>query len=127
MATQQQPTPIRSTAVPTAAERRLSAALRALAAVLFLGALVYALAPLFSDLFRTAPYGAPSVAKVTVLGLASLYASGDVRRRRGLVWIVIAAHLVSVVASAALLAFADGDTSLLGGGIAVDAVIAAVL
>jgi choline dehydrogenase-like flavoprotein len=50
------------------------------------------------------------VVKVTILGMACLYTSGDVRRRRYLVVLVILAHLVSVTAMASMLAFANTDT-----------------
>src|SRR3954451_9988235 len=94
-------------AAPTAAERRLRALLRALAGVLFVAAIVYATAPFIGDFSREPPFVGNSVVKVSVLGLASLYAAGDVRRRRPLVAIVIAAHVVSLAAMASMLAFAD--------------------
>jgi hypothetical protein len=115
-----------ATLAPTAAERRLTALLRALAGVFLLAALVYVAAPFFADAFQKAPFAANSVAKVGALGLAALYAAGDVRRRRGLVAIVIAAHVVSVLAMVSML-FADGDTALLPWAIGLDGVIAALL
>jgi len=49
--------PSQATAVAlTAAERRLRALLRALAAVLFLAAIVYAIGPFIGDLFREPPF-----------------------------------------------------------------------
>jgi choline dehydrogenase-like flavoprotein len=116
-----------ATLAPTAAERRLTALLRAFAGVFLLAVLAYVAAPFFADAFRKAPFAANSVAKVSALGLAALYAAGDVRRRRGLVAIVIAAHVVSVLAMASMLLFADGDTALLPWAIGLDGVIAALL
>src|SRR3954468_9765926 len=115
------------TRAPTAAERRLTALLRAFAGVFLLAALVYVAAPFFAEEFRKAPFAANSVAKVSALGLAALYAAGDVRRRRGLVAIVIAGHVVSVLAMLSLLLFADGDTALLPWAIGLDGVITALL
>jgi choline dehydrogenase-like flavoprotein len=116
-----------ATLAPTAAERRLTALLRALAGVFLLAALVYVAAPFFADAFRKPPFAANSVAKVSALGLAALYAAGDVRRRRGLVGIVIAAHVVSVLAMLSMLLFADGDTALLPWAVGLDGVIAVLL
>jgi choline dehydrogenase-like flavoprotein len=87
---------------------RLSAALRAMGGLLIGAAAVYAVGGVALDgTFRELPFVANSVVKVTVLGVACLYAAGDVRLRRGLVAIVIAAHLVSVSAMGLMLAFAD--------------------
>src|SRR4051794_16769654 len=115
------------TLAAAAAERRLPALLRALAGVFLLSALVYVAAPFFADAFQKPPFAANSVAKVSALGLAALYAAGDVRRRRGLVAIVIAAHVVSVLAMVSMLLFADGDTALLPWAIGLDGVITALL
>jgi choline dehydrogenase-like flavoprotein len=102
----------------TRAERALRELLRLVAAVLFLAAIVYALGPFVPparDFFHELPFVANSVAKVSILGLLSLYASGDVRRRSGLVVIVIVAHLVSVAAMGSMLVFAEtGTTADLG-------------
>jgi choline dehydrogenase-like flavoprotein len=106
----------------TSPERRLRFALRAFGGLLLLAALVYAFGPLFeSDAIRELPYVSNSVVKVSVLGLACLIAAGDVRRRSDLVGVVIAAHVVSVVAMLVLLAFADTGTrvELFGGTVAV--------
>ena len=77
--------------------------------------------------------------KVTLLGLACLYAAGDVRRRRGVIKIVLAAHLVSVAAMVLMLIFADTDgsvdlwvgdasiTDVLWGAIVLDGVITFVI
>ena len=138
MAIQQQPSTATATVAPTAAERRLRALLRALAGVLFVAAIVYAIGPFIGDFFREPPFVANSVVKVAVLGLACLYAAGDVRRRRPLIAIVIAAHLVSIAAMASMLAFADtsaqvnlfGQTSVattLWIGIGFDALITVAL
>jgi choline dehydrogenase-like flavoprotein len=101
----------------TKEEQRLSLVLRLIAGGLFLAALIYLLGPIVSwgdlpgrDFFRQPIFVANSVAKVTILGLACLYASGDVRRRRWLVVLVIAAHIVSVTAMVSMLIFADTGT-----------------
>ncbi len=138
MTVQQHLSTATATVAPTAAERRLRALLRALAGVLFVAAIVYAIGPFIGDFFRQPPFVGNSVVKVSVLGLACLYAAGDVRRRRPLVAIVIAAHLVSLAAMASMLAFADtsaqvnlfGTTSIataLWIGIGFDALITGVL
>jgi hypothetical protein len=100
----------------TTAERQLSILLRVIAGALFLAALIYAFGPIVSwgklpgtDFFRQPVFVANSVAKVTILGIACLYASGDVRRRRYLVLLVILAHVVSVAAMTSMLFFADTD------------------
>ncbi len=87
--------------------------LRLTAFGLFVAALVYFLGPWVppaQDFFRQLPLVANSVVKVTVLGLVSLYAAGDLRRRRGLVVILILAHLVSVAAMGSMLAWAETGT-----------------
>ncbi len=97
----------------TSAERLLALVLRFTALGLFVAAVVYALGPLVGparDFFHELPFVANSVVKVTILGLTSLYAAGDIRRRMGLVAIVVLAHLVSVAAMASMLIFADTGT-----------------
>src|SRR5919202_6352927 len=128
--------------VLSSAERRLAIPLRVLAAVFFAAAAVYALGPVLGpaqDFFREPPFVSNSVVKVTLLGLACLYGSGDVRQRLGVVAIVIAAYIVSVVAMVVALLFGDtGRTvdlgigmanigGVLGGAIALDGLITAVL
>jgi choline dehydrogenase-like flavoprotein len=138
MALQSQPSTATVTVALTAAERRLRALLRALAGVLFAAAIVYAIGPFLGDFFREPPFVGNSVVKVSILGLASLYAAGDVRRRRSLVAIVIAAHVISLLAMASMLLFADtsAQVNLLGTtsvttalwiGIGFDLLITAVL
>jgi choline dehydrogenase-like flavoprotein len=115
---------------------RLRLVLRVLGAGLVVAGLIYAVGPfVLPDLFREEPFVANSVVKVTVLGLMCLYAAGDLGRRFALVWLVIAAHVVSVTAMLLALAFGDTDRTveLLGGeptiatvlwsAIALDAVI----
>jgi choline dehydrogenase-like flavoprotein len=123
----------------TATERRLSTALRVMGGLLIGAAAVYALGGVVSGgTFRELPFVANSVVKVSVLGVACLYAAGDVRLRRGLVAVVIAAHLVSVSAMGIMLAFAEtgrtvavfGGTevkTLLWGAIGLDGAITTVL
>src|SRR3954451_13318036 len=138
MALQSQPSTATATVAPTAAERRLRALLRALAGVLFVAAIAYAIGPFIGDFFREPPFVGNSVVKVSVLRLASLYAAGDVRRRRPLIAIVIAAHVISIAAMASMLAFADtpvqvtllgppGSAPALWMGIGSDALIPAAI
>src|SRR5215217_3756478 len=92
------------------AERRLAIALRVLAGLLLVAAVVYVLGPLVGpaqDFFREPPFVSNSAVKVTIIALTCLYAAGDVRRRGALVLIVIAAHLVSITAMGSMLLFAD--------------------
>src|SRR3954451_2159211 len=100
MALQSQPSTATATVAPTAAERRLRALLRALAGVLFVAAIAYAIGPFIGDFFRAPPLVGNSVVKLSVLVLACFYAAGDVGRRRPLIAIVIAAHGVSLAAMA---------------------------
>ena len=118
------------------AEHRLSVGLRVVAGVLFVATGVYVIAPvagLAEDFFREPPFVSNSAVKVALIGLACLYAAGDVRRRRGLVVAVIAAHVVLVVAVGLMLAFADTGiefefgltlATVLWGALAFDAAIA---
>lgn len=97
----------------TPAEKRLGLVLRLTAFGLFVAALVYALGPFVGPaqaFFNELPFVANSVVKVTILGLVSLYAAGDVRRRTGLVVVLILAHFVSVAAMGSMLAFAETGT-----------------
>ena len=92
------------------AERRLALALRILAGLLLVGAVVYVLGPLVGpaqDFFREPPFVSNSAVKVTLIALTCMYAAGDLRRRGALVLIVIAVHLVSIAAMASMLLFAD--------------------
>jgi choline dehydrogenase-like flavoprotein len=90
--------------------RRLAFALRVFAGLFFLGALAYLLGPLLGparQLLQTLPFVSNSIVKVSVLCGCCLYASGDLARYRGLVAIVIWAHVVSVVAMLLLILFGD--------------------
>ena len=121
------------------AERRLRFALRAMGGLLIGAAGLYAFGGVFkSDTFRELPFVANSTVKVTILGLACLYAAGDVRLRRGLVALVILAHVVSVSAMGLMLAAADTDRmvdvfgkvevgTLLWGAIGLDGAITTIL
>jgi choline dehydrogenase-like flavoprotein len=107
MATQHKPSSAAAAVAQTPAERRLSALLRALAAIYFAGAVVYAIGPFVGDFFREPPFVANSVVEASILGLACLYAAGDVRRRRGVMAIVLAAHAVSLASMGSMLAFGE--------------------
>lgn len=100
----------RATTPPTSAERRLGLVLRILAGLLLLAAVGYiagALVVSWQEFFREAPFVANSAVKVTIIAIACVYAAGDLRRRRPLVGIVIAAHVISLLAMASMLLFAD--------------------
>lgn len=119
----------------TPSELVLRGLLRVVGAGLLVAAVVYFVGGFIGGFFRELPFVANSVVKVTVLGLACLYAAGNVRGRRGVVVVVIAAHLVSVAAMAVMLVFADTGrtvdlwlfdatiTGVLWGAIALDGVI----
>ncbi|MFL5493814.1 MAG: GMC family oxidoreductase N-terminal domain-containing protein [Gemmatimonadales bacterium] len=102
-------------APPGKAEQALTLILRVLAGVFLAAIPLYALGPLLHvgwlpldrDFFRQLPFVSNSVVKVAILLACCLYAAGDLRRRFGLVWIVLAAHAVSVVAMLLLLATVD--------------------
>jgi choline dehydrogenase-like flavoprotein len=79
---------------------------------LLFAALVYFVGGFIGGFFRELPFVSNSVVKVTVLGLACLYAAGNVRGRRGVVKIVLAAHLVSVAAMVVMLIFAETDRTV---------------
>ena len=123
----------------TPSELTLRGLLRIVGAGLLLAAAVYLAGGFIGGLFRELPFVANSVVKVTVLGLACLYAAGNVRGRRGVVVVVLAAHLVSVTAMVVMLIFADtsrtvdlgvGHASIedvLWGAIVLDGVITLVI
>ena len=93
----------------TPSELTLRGLLRLVGAGLLFAAVVYLVGGFIGGFFRELPFVANSVVKVTVLGLACLYAAGNVRGRRGVVPIVLGAHLVSVAAMVVMLIFADTD------------------
>ena len=119
----------------TPSELTLRGLLRVVGAGLLFAAVVYLVGGFIGGFFRELPFVANSVVKVTVLGLACLYAAGNIRGRRGVVAIVLAAHLVSVTAMAVMLIFADTGrtvdlwlfdatiTGVLWGAIVLDGVI----
>lgn len=108
-----------------------------------LAAFLYELGPLLlpnQTFFQQLPFVSNSVVKVGILLCCCLYARGNLRDRRGLVVIVIAAHLVSVLAMAILLLGMDtsrvvnpgigGDSpvgKVLIGAMALDGVMTALL
>lgn len=97
----------------TRAEIWLARLLRIVAFGLFVAAAIYAAGPFLPhirDFFGELPFVANSAVKVTLLGLVSLYAAGDIRRRTALVAILIVAHLVSVAAMGSMLLFAETET-----------------
>jgi choline dehydrogenase-like flavoprotein len=123
----------------TPSELTLRGLLRIVGAGLLFAAVVYLAGGFIGGFFRELPFVANSVVKVTVLGLACLYAAGNVRGRRAVVAIVIAAHLVSVTAMAVMLIFADTGrtvdlwlfdatiTGVLWGAIVLDGVITLII
>ncbi len=123
----------------TPSELTLRGLLRIVGAGLLFAAVVYLVGGFIGGFFRELPFVANSVVKVTLLGLACLYAAGNVRGRRGVVKIVLGAHLVSVAAMVVMLIFADTDrtvdlwlgdasiTDVLWGAIVLDGVITLVI
>lgn len=96
----------------TLAENRLRSLMRVLVVLFAFAALIYELGTFIPPLhafFRQLPFVTNSVVKVSVMALVCLYAWGDVRRRVGLVAIVIAGHLLSIAAMGVVLV--AGDTS----------------
>jgi choline dehydrogenase-like flavoprotein len=100
----------RAPARSAAAEERLTTLLRVLFVGLSAAGVVYALGPIVGparSFFHEPVFVSNSVVKVTVLASCCLYAAGDVRGRRALVRVVVAAHVVSVAAMGLMLLFAD--------------------
>ena len=98
----------------TSPERQLRTVLRVFAVLFGVAALGYGVGPFvgpFAPLLRRLPFVAFSAVKVFTLALVCLYGAGDPRERRGLVWVAVGGHALSVGAMLALLAF--GDTSAL--------------
>lgn len=90
----------------TPQERRLKILLRVLAFLFGLAVLAYLLPALAGpnvNTFIHLPFVTNSVVKVGVLALIAFVASGDVRRYRLLVVVVIIAHIISELAVAAVL------------------------
>ena len=85
----------------TPEQRRLKLALQILGYVFFAAVLFYGAGPLVQplrDFFRHLPFVSNSVVKVYSLMLLCMYASGDLKKRYGLVPIFIAAHALSLLA-----------------------------
>jgi choline dehydrogenase-like flavoprotein len=127
--------------LPTAgpAERTLRTVLRVLALVFIVAMGLYELGgllPRTAGFVRHLPFVSNSVVKVAVLAFCCLYAAADLRGRFGLVWILLAAHAVSVIAMLGFLVAVDTGTpvdpgfgrevplaTVLGGAIVLDGVI----
>ncbi len=109
--------------------RALRALLGLLVVLFLLAAFLYELGPLLlpnRSFFEQLPFVSNSVVKVGILLCCCLYARGNLRDRRGLVAIVIVAHLVSVVAMAILLLGMD-TSRLVNPGIGGQAPVGKVL
>jgi choline dehydrogenase-like flavoprotein len=94
----------------TPQERHLRAALRIFAILFALGMLAYLLPALVGPArayWVQLPFVGNSVVKVGLLFMLCAVAGADVRRFSSLVPVVIAGHLVSILASAAMLIWAD--------------------
>ncbi len=90
----------------TPQERRLQILLRILAGAFGLAIFAYLLPALFGPLkpfFVNLPFVTNSVVKIGVLALLSFFAAADVRRYRLLAVLVIAGHVISEIAMAAVL------------------------
>lgn len=99
----------------TPQERRLKILLRILAFIFGLAVLAYLLPALAGrnvSVFIQLPFVTNSAVKVGVLALIAFFASGDVRRYRLLVAVVILGHILSELAVAAVLLWGKTDAYL---------------
>ncbi len=124
--------------VVTPEERRLAGLLRILAILFTLAIFAYLLPALvgpWKPFFIQLPFVTNSVVKIGVLAALAFIASGDTRRYRALVLLLILGHVISEVASVLVLLW--GDTSgrfgtmparvVLWGAIGLDGVILVIL
>src|SRR4051812_37106533 len=106
----------------TPQELRLRSVLRIFAVLFALGMLAYLL-PAFIEPTRAywvqLPFVGNSVVKVGVLFILCAIAGADVRRFSALVPIIIAGHLISIIATIALLIWADTAAIFLVAGVQV--------
>lgn len=122
----------------TRPERRLAAAMRLFVALFLFATILYGLSPFVGPLqsfSRRLPFVAYSAVKVLTLALVCMYAAGSPRERRGLAWVAIGGHLISVGAMILVLVFGDASrivgfgpwqipaSRVLFGAIALDGVI----
>src|SRR3982751_4928440 len=99
----------------TPQERRLRTLLRVLAFVFALAVLGYLLPALVGPNkgpFIHLPFVTNSAVKVGVLALAAFFAAGDVRRHRLLILLIIAGHVISELAVAAVLLWGNTNGAL---------------
>jgi choline dehydrogenase-like flavoprotein len=99
----------------TPQERRLKTLLRVLALIFGLAVLAYLLPALAGPnkaAFVQLPFVTNSAVKVGALALLSFFAAGDVRRYRVLTLIVLAGHIISELAVAAVLIWGNTDATL---------------
>src|SRR5688572_4853996 len=96
----------------TLPEHRLAKALRILGFVFAIAAFGYLLPALIGPnkgFFVNLPFVTNSAVKVSVLALLSFQASGNVRRYRVLIPIIIVGHIISIVASIAALIWGNSQ------------------
>src|SRR3954471_9922577 len=116
--------------VVTDAERRLKAVLRITAGVLLALAVAGAIGTIAAAL-REPPWIGSAVAAGVLLAPIAMYAAGEPRRRRGLVWILVATLLLAAGAQAAYAIAGKPQLALLivvaavQGGLAVTVALAA--
>ena len=119
-------------------ERRLALLLRILAAVFTLaifGYLLPALVGPWKSFFIQLPFVTNSVVKIGLLAILAFIASADVRRYRALILAVIGGHIISELATAAVMLWGDTSGNLgrlpvrsaLWGSIALDGAILVLL
>ncbi|MEW6509898.1 MAG: GMC family oxidoreductase [Bacteroidota bacterium] len=95
-----------------ARERRLTVFLRILSALFglaVLGYLIPALGGPLQSFYVNLPFVTNSVVKVGVLALLAFFASGDVRRHRHMIDLIILAHLISILATIIVLLWGNTD------------------
>ena len=94
----------------TTAEKRLKILLKIFSIAFLLAVLIYEFGPLigaFKGFFKQLPFVSNSVVKVSLLMMLCLYAAGNIRKRLELVKIIIAAHVISLLAMFVFLIFTD--------------------
>ena len=107
----------------TDAERRLKTLLRAVAGLLLVLTVAAAIGTIASAL-REPPWIGSAVACGVLLVQVALYAAGEPRRRRGLVWVLVATLAFAAAVQVAYVIAGEGPTALLIVAAAIEAAMA---